>query len=212
MNAFGENDMKTQMRVQKILMLVTLILSALTIVYAFSFCTGGMSYAFSARSGEFGAYPDDPINADALFDFVQPFNTMFIILCIVYLCTVALLYFFSCNSRRNYYITNYIAIGICVVYSLVFAIYSFIMIGIANGLFNNLDFDMFYELFISKTQYASEGVDNYSDSRAIFIIGYILFSLVVIDVAALVLNTIWKIKLMKGEKALLENGFQKEVA
>jgi hypothetical protein len=43
-------------------------------------------------------------------------------------------------------------------------------------------------------------------------VGYVLFVIVLLDAVALVLNLVWKLKLMKGEKDLLEASFAKEVA
>mgnify|MGYP005796099855 FL=1 len=45
-----------------------------------------------------------------------------------------------------------------------------------------------------------------------FYIGYVVYVLVIFNALAVVYNLIWKIKLMKGEKALLEAGLSKEVA
>ena len=45
-----------------------------------------------------------------------------------------------------------------------------------------------------------------------FYIGYVVYFLVILNALALGYNLLWKIKRMKGEKALLEAGLQKEVA
>lgn len=196
-------------------MIVTLILAAVTLVYAFSFCTGSLAYAFNARSGQLSRpYRTDPINADALFTFVQGdkenkttgFNSTLIVLCIVYIVIAVIPFITACHSRRKYYITNYVAIGLTVAFAVVLSIYAFIGISTANGLFNQLDFEKYQQL--KEANY----LVYYSDSPAIFAIGYALFVVVIVNAAVLVLNLLWKIKLMKGEKALLAGGLSKEVA
>ena len=116
------------------------------------------------------------------------------------------LYITSCHNRRNYYITNYISTIAVAAFGVVLAIYTFACLAIALGLFNQIDFAKLKE-FQENNQ-----VPYYSDSKASFMIGYILFVVVIANAAALILNLIWKLKLMKGEKALLENGLVKEVA
>lgn len=198
-------------------MLATLILAALTLVYAFSFCTGSIAYAFNARSNQVGGYRMDPIKADALFEFVQGkkatgeklgagFNSVLIVLCIVYIVITVTLFITSCQSRRNYYITNYVATALTAVFGVVLAIYTFVSLGTALGLFNQIDFE--------QLKWFSENnlVPYYSDSRATFIIGFILFTVVILNAVVLVLNLLWKIKLMKGEKALLAKSNTEEVA
>lgn len=61
--------MKTQMRFQKTLCLLTLIMSAITIVYAFAFITGGM-----ATVGDIFDYRNDYFNAANVFNFGQQVN------------------------------------------------------------------------------------------------------------------------------------------
>ena len=174
--------MKTQMRFQKILMLVTLIVAALTVVYAFSFCTGSITQICKARSGELmGSYRRDPINADALHAYAQDFNGTLVILTVIFVAIVAVLFITSCNSRRNYYITNYVAIGLVVAYALFIAIFMFVGVGGCHALFNNIDFVKFKE--IVDGGYLSE----YDDSPIMFILGYVLSVIVILDAAVLVL-------------------------
>ena len=76
--------MKTQMRFQKTLCLLTLIMSAITIVYAFAFCTGGL-----ATVADIYDYQNDRFNAYVTFYYSQMFNTVLLVLGIVFLVFVA---------------------------------------------------------------------------------------------------------------------------
>ena len=53
---------------------------------------------------------------------------------------------------------------------------------------------------------------SYSESYATIALGFVFAVLILADVAAWILNTVWKIKLMKGEKELLAGNFVREVA
>ena len=191
------------MRFQKTLCLLTLIMSAITIVYAFGFITGGM-----ATVGDIFDYRNDYFNAANVFNFGQQVNDIILNLGIVFLCLVALLYIFACQKRRNYYITNYIAIGVSALYMVVFAVVGIILVVQTQVRFiSEVDWETFYGGNISLDRFAHTG-----DSQVMFYIGYVVYFLVILNALALGYNLLWKIKLMKGEKALLEAGLQKEVA
>lgn len=195
--------MKTQMRFQKALCLLTLIMSAITIVYAFAFITGGM-----ATVGDIFDYRNDYFNAANVYNYGQYVNYVILILGIVFLCLVALLYIFACQKRRNYYITNYIAIGVSALYMIVFAIIAMVLVGQTQAMFvSEVDWETFYGGSIILDRFAHTG-----NSQVMFYIGYVVYFLVILNALALGYNLLWKIKLMKGEKALLEAGLQKEVA
>lgn len=195
--------MKTQMRFQKTLCLLTLIMSAITIVYAFGFITGGM-----ATVGDIFDYRNNYFNAANVFNFGQQVNDIILNLGIVFLCLVALMYIFACQKRRNYYITNYIAIGVSALYMVVFAVVGIILVVQTQVMFiSEVDWETFYGGNISLNRFAHTG-----DSQVMFYIGYVVYFLVILNALALGYNLLWKIKLMKGEKALLEAGLQKEVA
>ena len=125
--------MKTQMKFQKILALVTLILAALSFVLGILFCSGIIGESRIYTSGKFTYTVTDPvtgketeiknaINADALFEYTQHINNVIVIMAIVFILVVLTLFITSTNKRRNYYVTNYVAIGLVVLYSFVFAI------------------------------------------------------------------------------------------
>ncbi len=203
--------MKTQMRFQKILSLVTLIVAALCFVFTMAFLTGGMGNVHYYIDVS-GTVVTDKINALNFFNAAQSFVDGSLILSIIFILAVAVVYATATNSRRNYYVTNYVAVGIVVVAALVITIYSFIGISNVMNLFYN---DIAWESGTNGgNNYAEKFNEQYPlDKSALsFVLGYILYAIVVVDVVAWVLNLIWKIKLMKGEKALLKEGFVKEAA
>ncbi|MCH5148862.1 MAG: hypothetical protein J1G05_05845 [Clostridiales bacterium] len=199
--------MKVQMRFQKILALVSLIIGALTILLAITFMSGDLAGIMYYVNEEI----DEGVTA---FGYLaQSFcNTMLTIGIIYLLCTVTL-FITDTNKRRNYYITNYISTGLAAVSALVASVFGLIMVSILLGKFSGLNWEELTPIFemMSDTE-TGTGAPMVYNNPTMFIISYVLLILPLLDVAALILNLVWKIKLMKGEKALLEQGFVKEVA
>lgn len=126
--------MKTQMRVQKVLMLVSLVVSALVFVYALVFMTGGLADVYRYIDTATG---QDYIHCDKFVSTSQSFVSTLVAFGIVMVVLVALMYFMACNTRRKYYITNYIAVGLFVVFALVVAIYMVVMVANIMDLYQN---------------------------------------------------------------------------
>ena len=200
--------MKTQMRFQKILMLVSLIVTAITFVFGLFFLTGSLGYAgnYISSSGT------DLIGATEFVDKSQGYVKTFINLGIVFIVLAAVLFITSCHSRRKYYISNFIAVGLFVAFALAMVIYIFIMVGDTRNLFLNsinwnlVEVNMMAEFPMDKTE-------SYQ-----FAIGYVVAVIVIIDAVLLTLSTVWKVLLMRGENELLaksatvESATEEEVA
>lgn len=216
--------MKTQIRVQKILMLVSLVVSALVFVYALSFMTGGLADVYR--------YIDNTTKKDYIHcaDFVsasQDFVSTLVILAIIMIVSVAVMYLMACSSRRKYYITNYIAIGVFVVFALVVAIYMVVKVANVMDLYKNgILWDVGEGEAITRIIEKPDGSGyevlnlhaNYAEQARFypdypldpnqsynFILGFILFVIVIVDAVCVALCTAWKVLLMKGEKKLLVN-------
>lgn len=197
------------MRFQKYLCLVILILGALATLYAFVYCTGalselgftidqklGTSY-FNASEGKYDA---------TLYNEIQGFNTMLMYFGIVMILLAVLLYITACNKRRNYYISNYVATGVCAGGNIILSLVSLIMNAIWRGKFLNVDFVEWKAYWDRRVEMVSTIVPHYSESTVMFDLGFAVYSLVILASVALILNLIWKIKLMQGEKKLLAEG------
>ena len=185
--------MKTQMRFQKILMLVTLIVAALSFVYALSFCSGTVyqyGTLYLKTSGNERVH-----GAKDLFLASQNYNGILITLSIIYIVVTVLNFVAASQKRRKYYVTNYVAFGITVVYQLVFAVLLVVFVSDTFSLFNAID------KVAAEKMYRGEDF-KYSISN--FILGYLLMAVIIVNAVALILNLVWKIKLMQGEKKLLQ--------
>ena len=197
--------MKTQMRFQKILMLVTLVVSALCVVYAVCFCTpiADMSALTHAATRYRNS---DPINANWTYDACQTVTDVLLWMGVVFVLLVAVLYITASNSRRNYYISNSVAVLGTAAYAVILGILIIVLTAICH-------YDYYYNVWWNVYEYYADGRSVvYSDNVATWIVGYVLGVIVLANAAALVCNYLWKINLMKGEQALLAGGPVKEVA
>ncbi len=137
-------------------------------------------------------------------------NDLLMWLGIIFLLVVVFIYITASQKRRNYYKTNYIAVILAAAYAAVFAI---IGIAVISSVLISLNASVTPEIWQAYKEYNdTNGLNNYSHTAVMFYIGYVVFAIVLVDALAWVYNLIWKIKLMKGEKALLEAGLKKEVA
>lgn len=198
--------MKTQMRFQKYICLAMLLVGALSLLYAFFYSTGSVaelaqmidtglaskpSY-FSAAKGKYDA---------TLVKELQAFNNILMYAGVAMILFSVGLFITGCNKRRNYYISNYVATGICAGGNVVISILLMIFNGIWRGKFLNVDFKAWKEFNDFLVQYDS--ASHYSESTLWFDIGFAVYAIVILMSIVLILNLVWKIKLMKGEKALL---------
>lgn len=186
-----------------------LIVGALALLYAFCYGTGslaelgqtidpktGESY-FDAAQGKYDA---------TLYIDIQGFNNILMYCGLAMILLAVVLYITSCHSRRNYYVSNFVATGLCAGGNIVMSVMLMVMNGIWMGKFLNVDFEAWADYY-QRRQDRFEGIMeitwHYSTSTAWFIIGFAVYAIVIIASVALILNLVWKIKLMKGEKELL---------
>ena len=213
--------MKTQMRFQKYLCLAMLIVGALALLYAFCYATGGLAELghliepsnntskFSAAQGKQDA---------TLFLDIQGFNDALMYCGIIIILLAVCLYITACNKRRNYYITNYVATGVCAGGSIIISIIMMALNGVWMGKFQNIDFaawksfnetniKMWEEIYAEAGETITpdilEPFTHYSESITWFVLGFVVYFLVIAASVLLILNLVWKIKLMQGEKQLL---------
>lgn len=221
--------MKTQLKFQKILALVTLIVAAIAFIFSICFFSGNLSDVMVFRmAGKRSSYIGNlVVNGETvvveavLADyFTQPNDWILsaqstmdtlVTLCIIFFVVIAFVYILGLNSRRNYYITNYIMTGVLVAYGVFLAIFGIVsMIVLMSGFMDlTLSYpgDLGFQVLQNQFNFS-----EISKSPVIFILGIIAYLLVLLVALVWVYNLIWKIKLMKGEKELLSKGYVKEVA
>ncbi len=198
--------MKTQMRFQKILMLVSMIVAALCVVFALIFCSGTL---FQMQNSAIYNVLRDREYVDGardLYNSSQGVSNTVLILGIVMILVIALNYVMGTAKRRKYYVTNYVSIGIAIAYQIALAVVVFVLVFNCQNILATID------LAKAEKLYNSILPDGWSYSDWTFGVGYALCGVLIVNALVFVLNLVWKIKLMQGEKKLLEGGLVKEVA
>lgn len=180
-------------------MIITLVIGALGAVYGLIFSSGAFGQIRWIRTGS--------RELTDCFNLIQSTNDTLFTLGIVFVVVSVLPMIAACQKRRKYYITNYVAIGIVLAMQLIYIIIVIISIVNCLGAFNKIDFEAAKTLYNDYTFNSQYG--ELSTTPWTAIAGFVLIALILVDMVALVLNVLWKVKLMKGEKALLEQGKQK---
>lgn len=206
--------MKTQMRFQKYICFAMIIVGALATLYAFFYCSLSLSDLGKLIGPAGESFISDYVSkgkTDAtLYNEIQPFNNALMYCGIVMILLSVLLYITACHSRRNYYVSNIVATSVCAGGNIVMSLVLLVMNGIWRGKFLNIDFEAWLYYKEYRLENYSEIV-NYNDTTAMFDIGFVVYLLVIIASVLLILNLVWKIKLMQGEKQLLAGNQPAEV-
>lgn len=196
------------MRFQKIVCLVMLIVGALGLLYAFFYCSGSIAELGQAFKNEGGTKVSLFTAAEGKYDYnfyndIQGFNNALMYCGIAMILLAVLLYITACNKRRNYYVSNYVATGLCaggnIVMSLVLLIYN----AIWRGEFLKVDFVAWEAAYAEYVDLGMPENVHFSDSTLWFDIGFAVYPIIIIASVVLIFNLVWKIMLMKGEKKLL---------
>ena len=141
---------------------------------------------------------------DEFIEAVQSTNDTLFVVGLIFVVISVLPLIAACQKRRNYYITNYIAIGIVLAFQLVFIIITIVSTVNVMQIYNGVDFTAAAGRYETLKLAVTYGAFSKTPWTPIF--GYVLIALIAVDMVALVLNLVWKIKLMQGEKKLLNGG------
>ena len=130
---------------------------------------------------------------------MQGFNQTLLKVSIGLILLAVLLMITNTHSRRKYYIANYIAVGL------------YTAAGIAAAVWTHGQVAAYKVQYLTTVDFKNlerrlSRAGTYTDSTFWFDIHIAVFAVVIAAAALLVLNTIWKIRLMKQEKQLIEAG------
>lgn len=185
---------KKQVKLQRIICLALLIISAVIFVYSLGIMTDLYDSLYSTyRRGK------SSIEGAEVYMDMQGFNKSFLYASIGMILLSALLFVTNTASRRKYYIGNYCAIGI-------FSIASIALIVWAHGQIEAFKAQWLTIDFAALADHAVKRKTLYTESTFWFDIHYVIFGLLLIGTVLLIANTIWKCKLMKDEQALIAQG------
>jgi len=185
---------KKQVKMQKIICLVLLILSAVVFVYSLGIMTDLYDSLYSTyRRGK------TSLSGAEVYMDMQPFNKDFLHASIGLILLAVLLFVTNTHSRRKYYIGNYAAIGLFAAGSIALCVWAHGQIETFKAQFLTID-------FAALAEHAAKKKTLYTESTLLLDLHYVIFSLLLLGTVLLIANAVWKRKLMKEEQALILQG------
>ena len=189
---------KKQMTFQRIICFLCIAAGVLVFLYALGMMTDLYNMLYNMIP-----YPDDPSSAKVegamIYYDMQGFNQDLLKAGIGVLLLAVLLMITGTHSRRKYYAANYTAVGLFTAACIAAAAW-------AHGQVAAYKLQYLTTVDFQSLERRLSRAGTYTDSTFWFDIHIAVFAFALIAAALLVLNTIWKIRLMKQEKKLIEAG------
>ena len=189
---------KKQLKLQKLLCLLAICSSVLVFLYALGIMTDLYDTLYSTMRNPADLTQTD-VPGSIVYYNMQSFNGVFLRYSIVLILLACLLYITNTHVRRRYYIGNYISIGAFAVANIYIAVWAHRYIEAYKLRFLRID-------FAALKEHAEMWKTAYTESTFWFDIHYCVFAVAILVSLGLVASAVWKFKLMKEEKALIERG------
>ena len=189
---------KRQVKLQKLICLCSLVAGVCVFIYALGLMTDLFTMLYNMIPD-----PDELDNARVagarIYYDMQPFNRQLLYVGIALILISCILFITNTHVRRRYYVGNYVAMGLNIVSQ------------IAAGIFIHLNVHSFKNTYLTTVDFVQlerrlSRLGTYTDSTFWFDIHYAVMILSFIAAALLIMNILWKVKLMHDEKALLSQG------
>ena len=198
MKAGGIVMYKKQVKLQRIVCLFALIAAAVVFVYSLGMLTDLYDSLYPMMRNPDNLEETDVPGSIIYYD-MQPFNHQLLLSSIGLILLAAFLFVTNTSSRRKYYVGNYVATGLNVAAEIGVAVWSHLQIEAFKTQFvTTVDFEsleMWSSIWETPSLTAS--------STLWFDLHYVHIALLLIAAVLLIVNVIWKRRLMKGEKTLL---------
>ena len=189
---------KKQMTAQKILCLAAIIVSAIFFLYSLGIMTDLYDSLYDTMRNPNDLNQTD-VSGSIIYYAMQAFNRQLLMLSIGQILLAALLFITNTHSRRRYYIGNYVSTGLFTVFAVYNTVYAHVNIEEAKRQFLQVD-------FAALKEHAEMWGTLYTESTFWFDVHYLVFGLLLAASALLIANAVWKVRLMKDEAALVEEG------
>ena len=189
---------KRQVKLQKVICLISLISGACVFIYALGIMTDLFTMLYNMIPD-----PDELDNARVagarIYYDMQPFNRQLLYCGIALILVACTLFITQTSARRRYYIGNYVTGGLNIVAQFAAAVWIHIKVsGFKSTYLNTVDF--------TQLERRLGRLGTYTDSTFWFDIHYAVCGLVLLAAIAMILNILWKVKLMHDEGQLLSSG------
>lgn len=190
---------KKHLKLQKIVCMLCIVAAAVSFVYSLGMITDIYDSLYTTMRN-----PNDltqtKVPGSIIYYDMQDFNKQFVSASVVLILVSCLLFITNTHSRRRYYFSNYLAVGI----------YSVATIGV--GLWAHQQIEAFAVQYMTTIDFEAlkEFSDiwgtPYLDNTNLLDLHWVVLALAIVSVMALLGNMIWKIMLMRNEKKLIEAG------
>ena len=189
---------KRQLIWQKILCFAALAVSALVFLYSLGLMTDLYDSLYTTMM--------DPLNIDdtwvtgsQVYYHMQPYNKTLLGYAIGMILLGCLLFITSTHARRRYYVGNLVATAAYAVGGIALSVWAHFQSEFYKAEFLQINFE--------ELQFFAEMWETpYIDSTFWFDAHYVVFGLLTLVGLLLVGNYVWKLRLMKAEKQLIEEG------
>ena len=190
---------KKQIKCQKILCIAAIITCALTFLYALGIMTDLYDALYSTMRNPYDLTETD-VPGSILYYMMQDFNKALLRYSIGLILLACLLFLTQTHVRRKYYIGNYVAVGLYSAATVAYSLWAHAYIeGYKAAFLTQVDFE-------ALQKHAKMWKTAYVDSTFWFDAHYAVYAVLLIVTVLLVLNLIWKIRLMKAEQRLIAAG------
>lgn len=187
---------KKQLRFQKIICLVAIILAAVYFIYALGIITDIHDALKSTMRDKNDPY-NTKVDGSWIYYEMQDFNTDFLNASVVLILLACFMFIMNTHVRRKYYIGNYVAIGMYSAATVAMVVWSHTHIAaFAERYRNEVNLEQLRE-------YADKWGTLYLDNTNLLDLHYYIGGFAILVVAALVANMVWKIVLMRAENKLI---------
>ena len=204
---------KKQMTCQKIVCFLCLVTAVILFLYSLGFVTDLYDALYPGVSTKVVENPNDPgenmfvldrerVPGARLYVDVQEFNQYLVKYAIVYIIVAVLLFVTSTSSRRKYYISNYVSIGLFTAASVYIPVFAYPYIAYYKQAFIDLITTQKDALLNLEKTYKAV----YTESTLWFDLYFVVAALMIVSTLLLVACMVWKIVLMKEERALVQEG------
>nr|MBQ8244746.1 hypothetical protein [Oscillospiraceae bacterium] len=190
---------KKQLVFQKIACMFAVVAAAISFVYSLGIITDIYDSLYSTMMD-----PNDLtqtfVPGSIIYYDMQAFNKSFMNVSIVLILLACLLYLTNTHIRRKYYIGNYVSVGL----------YSIATLGV--GIWSHLQIEAFKVQYLTTVDFealkafAEMWNKTYIESTFMLDLHYFVLAVAVASVVALVVNVVWKVRMMRAEDALIESG------
>lgn len=190
---------KKQIKCQKILCIAAIITCALTFLYALGLMTDLYDALYSTMRNPYDLTETD-VPGSILYYMMQDFNKALLKRSIGLILLACFLFLTQTHVRRKYYIGNYVSVGLYSVATVAYTVWAHAYIeGYKAAFLTQVD-------FTALEKHAKMWKTAYIDSTFWFDAHYVVYAILLVITVLLLLNLIWKIRLMKAEQRLIAAG------